>query len=83
MSKHEYIRTHKTVGVYSGWGGIEIKGIEYDRFGYPSVYAVSGAFAENPMYHSHHRVKMEYTLYGEPYFRIFNHRIPLRDCIRT
>lgn len=79
MSKHEYIRTHKTIGYYSGMGGIEIKGIEYEC-GDSVVYAVSGAFCNGK---SHHRVKIEYTISGDEYFRIRNVHIPMRDCMRV
>jgi len=65
------------VAYYSGWGGIEIKSIEY---GIDDCVVYVG----NAWYHPRtaHKTRIYYTLSGSAYFNYNGHRIPLDECIR-
>jgi hypothetical protein len=67
----------KSVAYYSGWGGIEIKGIEYGIEDY--VLCISNAWYGKP---NTHRVKIYYDKNDVPYFKIHGHKIPMDECIR-
>lgn len=77
-SKKQQIIDMPTVAYYSGFGGIEIKDIEYGINDY--IIAVSGAWCSNK---SVHRVKIYYGANGNAYFKLYGVRIPLNECIRT
>lgn len=80
MTKKEYCLNHESIAYYSGLNGLEIKGIEYGIDNY--IYAVSGMWYGGEKARRYHRVKIRYTINGDPYFRIFGNRIPLAECIR-
>lgn len=66
------------IAYYSGFGGIEIKSIEYginDR-----VVFVAGAWCSA---RSAHKSRIDYTAGGEPFFRYHGYRIKLSECLRV
>ena len=65
------------IAYYSGFGGIEIKEIQYsfDDF----VLFVSGAWTSQK---SAHKCKIYYNS-ENPFFRYHNYKISLSDCIRA
>lgn len=80
MTKKEYCLSHGSIAYYSGLGGLEIKGIEYEADGY-CIYCVSGAWAGCKAYH---RLKICFPESGGDgtFFRLHGYRIPLNECIR-
>ena len=78
MSKQEYCNTHEAVAYYSGFGGLEIHGVEYEN-GEDYVYAVSGAWCSKKAYH---KLKVYSTVSGKDYIKLHGYRIPLEECIR-
>lgn len=74
-AKTEWLN-RKTVGYYSGFGGIEIKNI----FSYGIIVYVAGAWCSNK---SVHRVKVYYNKSGDAYFKHKGTRIKLSECIRA
>ena len=80
MTKKEYCMQHDTVAYYSGFFGLEIKGIEYGINDY--VYCVSGAWGAKSK-QSCHRLKIYYTNNGNAYILFHGHRVLLRECIRV
>lgn len=76
MTKKEFCNC-PSIAYYSGFGGFEIKGIEY---GINDVlYAVSGAWTALKSYH---RLKIRYSSSGSPYVVLRGIRIHLDECIR-
>ena len=79
MKKSEIINM-KTVGYYSGFGGIEIKFVEYGVYGIDDyIIYVAGAWCSA---RSVHRCKVYFTMSGSPYFKYKGVRIHLEDCVR-
>jgi len=74
MRKSEY-KDNKSVAYYSGFAGIEIKGIEYGIEDY--VIFVAGAWNGNS---SVHRSKIYYG--NRDYFKYRGVRIHFDECIR-
>lgn len=79
MTAKEYCITHRVIAYASQNGGVEIHGIEYGIDDY--IYAVSGAWAGTKN-QSFHRAKIQTTANGKEFFRVFNSRVYLTDCIR-
>lgn len=77
MKRTEIINAH-TIAYYSGFGGIEIKSIEYGIDDY--IIYVAGAWCSAK---SVHKCKVYYTMNGNAYFKYNGVRIPLNECIRT
>ncbi len=75
VDKTEWLK-HNTIGYYSGFGGIEIKYI----FSSDIVVYVAGVWCSKK---SVHRVKIYYTISGEPYFKHRGIRIHFNECIRV
>lgn len=69
MTKKEYCENRPTVAYYSGFGGLEVKFIEYGTDDY--IYLVAGAWNSNKTYHKlkvHYGNKYDYiTLHGYRY----------------
>ena len=80
MTKKEKqaIEQMKTVAYWSGWGGLEVKKIEYGVEDY--VIAVAGTFA-GP--HSVHRLRIRTTGNGRQYVKLNDHRFYMDDCLRS
>ena len=77
MSKKEICESNSTFGYYSGFGGVELKHVEYGINDY--IYCVSGAWCSKKSYH---KLKVYYNDNGD-YIKINGIRIPLNECIRV
>ena len=77
MTKKEYCMTHDSIGYYSGFGGFEIKGIEYGINDY--MYAVSGAWTPKKRYH---KLLIKYHNDGSAYVKFHDCKILLKECLR-
>lgn len=75
MTKKEYTNNN-TIAYYSGFGGIEIKAIEYGIDDY--VVFMASAWRSK---HSMHKGKIYYNS-SRPYFKYKDIRIHLDDCIK-
>ena len=80
MKKSEKINALNApaVAYYSGFGGLEVKQIEYDINDY--IIFIAGAWNGR---RTAHRARIYYTLTGRAFFRYNDARIPLDECIRT
>ena len=76
MNKKDILKM-ETIAYYSGFNGLEIKGIEYGIEDY--VLCVSGAWNGKP---NPHRLKIYYTS-ENAYIKLNGYRVPLDECIRT
>lgn len=76
MSKKEICLENDSFAYYSGFGGLELKKIEYGIDDY--IYCVSGAWAAKKSYH---KLKVYYGNKSD-YLILHGYRIPLADCIR-
>ena len=75
MNKFESINNKKSVAYYSGFGGLEIKSIEYGID--DKVEFIVGAWCNK---RSAHKVKIHYSN-NIPYFKFNGIRIKLDECI--
>ena len=73
MTKREVCASNASIAYYSGFGGFEIKKIEYGITDY--LYAVSGAWSSKKSYH-------KLKVYDGEYIKLHGYKIPLGDCIR-
>lgn len=71
MTKREICASNASIAYYSGFGGFEIKKIEYGIDDY--LYAVSGAWCSKKSYH-------KLKIYDD-YVKLHGHKIPLDECI--
>ena len=76
VRKSEIIRL-ESFAYYSGFNGLEIKGIEHGIDDH--VLCVSGAWNGKP---KPHRLKIYYTS-ENAYIKLHGYRVPLDECIRT
>ena len=76
MTKKDILKM-ETIAYYSGFDGLEIKGIEHDIDYH--VLCVSGAWNGKP---KPRRLKIYYTS-ENAYIKLHGYRIPLDECIRT
>ena len=72
MTKREACESNATIAYYSGFGGFEIKKIEYGITDY--LYAVSSAWSSKKSYH-------KLKVYDGEYIKLHGYKIPLGDCI--
>lgn len=77
MTKKEYCTDRPTIAYYSGFGGLEVKHIEYGIDDH--VYLVAGAWNGKKSYH---RLKICYGT-KSVYVRLFGQRYPLSEFIRA
>lgn len=77
MSKKEVCLQNKSFAYYSGFGGLELKHIEYGIEDY--IYCVSGAWCSKKSYH---KLKVYYDRNGNNYLKLHGYKIPLNECIR-
>ena len=77
MTKKEHCENRSTVAYYSGFGGLEVKFIEYGTDDY--VHLVAGAWNGKKSYH---RLKIHYGA-KSVYICLFGRRCPLSEFIRT
>lgn len=73
MTKREICTTEKSIAYYSGFGGFEIKKVEYGIEDY--IYAVSGAWCNKKSYH-------KLKIYSGNYVKLHGYKIPLDECMR-
>ena len=73
MTKREICESNESMAYYSGFGGFEIKKIEYGIDDY--LYAVSGAWCRKKSYH-------KLKIYDDDYVKLHGYKIPLSECIR-
>lgn len=69
-----------SIAYWSGLNGLEIKRIEYGPV--TRVLCVSGCWYGGEKAKQAHRVKIQYTPAGIPFFRVHGYRIMLDECIR-
>lgn len=77
MTKKEICENNNSFAYYSGFGGLELKHIEYGIEDY--IYCVSGAWCSKKSYH---RLKVNYGINGDSYLRLHGYKIPLSECLR-
>lgn len=75
MSKKEICSQLPSVAYYSGFGGLEIKKIEYGIDDY--IYCVSGAWTGKKSYH---KLKVYYD--DVPYIKLHGYKVLLNECIK-
>lgn len=76
MTKKEVCENNKSFAYYSGFGGLELKKIEYGVDDY--IYCVSGAWTSKKSYH---KLKVYYE-YDNSYIKLNGYKIPMDECIR-
>ena len=76
MSKKQICLEHESFAYYSGFGGLELKYIEYGIEDY--IYCVSGAWSSEKSYH---KLKVYYGD-NDNYIKLHGYKIPLSECIR-
>lgn len=72
MTKREICTINKSLAYYSGFGGFEIKKVEYGVNNY--IYAVSGAWCSKKSYH-------KLKIYDGYYVKLHGYKIWLVECI--
>lgn len=78
MKKYE-MRTMKTIGYWSAFGGVEVKKVDERE---EKIWCVSNVWSGGGC-NNCHKVKIQYNAEGEPFVRLFNQRFYLHDCIRA
>ena len=77
VTKKEVCEANPSRAYYSGFGGLEIKYIDYGINDY--IYCVSGAWTGKPSYH---KLKIYYDKNEVAYIKLHGYKIPLNECIR-
>lgn len=77
MTKKLICTNNESFAYYSGFGGLELKKIEYGINDY--IYCVSGAWGGKPSYH---KLKVYYDNKGNDYIKLHGYKVPLNECIR-
>lgn len=89
MNKREYCESRESVAYYSGLGGLEIKGAEWED-GEIYIYCVSGcwggSWCNGKNTKRFHRCRVyypsDYPNEKSNFFRVHGYKIPLDECIR-
>lgn len=76
MTKKQICQNNATIAYYSGFGGLEVKHIEYGTDDY--IYIVAGAWNGKRTYH---KLKVHYD--KKDYILFHGCRCPLNEFIRT
>lgn len=76
MSKKQICLENKSFAYYSGFGGLELKHIEYGIDDY--IYCVSAAWCSKKSYN---KLKVYYGDNGK-YIMLHGCKIPLNECVR-
>lgn len=76
-TKKQICESNESFAYYSGFGGLELKHIEYGIDDY--IFCVSGAWTSKKSYH---KLKVYTDNNGESYMKLHGYKIPLSDCIR-
>ncbi len=79
MTKREYCQ-RESVAYYSGFDGLEIKGIEYGINDY--IYCVSGAWYGGETNRKCHKLKINYDRSGNAFIKLHGYKISLNECLR-
>ena len=75
LEKQNYLNKN-TIGYWSDWGGVEVKGIEYGINDYAIIYI--------RLKKSVHRVRINYgRKLDRDYIRIHGRRLYLNECLRV
>lgn len=77
MTKKEICLKNKSFAYYSGFGGLEIKYVEYGIEDY--AYCVSGAWTGKPKYH---KLKIHYGENFSDYIMLHGTKVPMNEFIR-
>ena len=79
MTKKEYCTNNRAIAYYSGFGGLEIHGIEHGVNDY--VYCTASAWYGGNSAKTYHKLRI---YYGEKYtyFNFKGQRVFFDDCIR-
>ena len=77
MSKKEVCLNNDSFAYYSGFGGLELKHIEYGIEDY--IYCVSGAWSSKKSYH---KLKVHSDNDGDMFIKLHGYKVPLNECIR-
>ena len=80
MTPKEYCESHKSIAYYSGFNGLEIKGIEYGIEDY--VYCVSNCWHGGKRNRGYHCLKVRYDKNGEAFVQLRGYHVLLSECIR-
>jgi hypothetical protein len=76
-TKKEVCKENKSFAYYSGFGGLELKHIEYGIDDY--IFCVSGAWTSKKSYH---KLKIHYGKNGDSFIKLHGYKVPLNECIR-
>lgn len=76
-TKKYICENNNSFAYYSGFGGIELKHIEYGIEDY--IYYTSNTWYGKPNYH---KCKVYTDSNGNSYFKVYDSKIPLDECIR-
>lgn len=76
-TKKEVCKENESFAYYSGFGGLELKHIEYGIDDY--IYCVSGAWTSKKSYH---KLKVHYGNNGDSFIKLHGYKVPLNECIR-
>lgn len=79
MSKKEFCEKQKSIAYYSGFNGLEIKGIEYGINDF--IYCVSNCWYGGKKAEKYHKCKIYYTK-DNTYFFVNKCKVLLSDCVR-
>ena len=77
MTKKEVCENNESFAYYSGFGGLELKHIEYGIEDY--IYCVSGSWTSKKSYH---KLKINTDAKGNSYIKLHGYKIPMDECIR-
>ena len=77
LTKKEVCNNNKSFAYYSGFGGLELKHIEYGIEDY--IYCVSNAWGGAKAYH---KLKVYYDNNNNSHIKLNGYKIPLNECIK-
>lgn len=78
MNKKEYCKKHNSVAYYSGFNGLEIKGVEHGLDDH--LYCVSNVCGGEKA-QKYHRCKIYYEG-KDAFFRVSGYKISFNECIK-
>lgn len=78
MTKKEYCKNKKSIAYYSGFNGLEIKGIEYGINDF--IYCISNCWHGGEKAEKYHKCKIYYAK-DNTYFFVNKYKILLSDCL--
>lgn len=78
LSKKEICQRSETIAYYSGFGGLEVKQVQYGID--DSLYCISNAWCANKGYH---KLKIHTDSKGNAFVKFKGSKVPLNECILT